>query len=306
MDLSVPPTPTEIAPQPEPPQNGASSRSNRWCFTVNNPELWRPQWTPSSMNYLVWEMERGAAGTPHIQGYCRFKSRLRRNQVLVFFPRAHLSLSRGSEEQNRNYCSKARQGTDWGEEGSYEPAQRQGQRTDLEAAITTLRSDGLRALKDNHPETYVKYHSGFDKLALHLQTLPPLRRPMETSILWGPPGIGKTWQVLDSYPDAFFVKPGRDPWGQYNNEETVVFDEYHPDKWDIQEMNGYLDIYRCRLNCRYVDKHAFWNRVIIISNIPPTSWYYNWPEDIRQAFFRRINNIYHMQERTEIFYTQPI
>lgn len=282
----------------------------RWVFTVPNPGDWRPIYNSSTTSYLVWEMETcPTTGTPHIQGYIRFKTRKLLSAVKnQLHPSAHLELARGSEEENRNYCSKAREqaGSDWAEHGTYDAGRRQGQRSDLISAIETLKESGICAVMDDHPETYCKYHSGLEKLAKHHRLLPPLRREMEVTVVWGPPGIGKTWATLDAFPDAFCVTPGRDPWGHYNHEKQVVFDEFHPEQWNIQDMNRYLDIYRCRLSCRYDDKYAEWNRVIIISNIDPAGWYFQWPEDIRQAFHRRIDNIIHMTERDQIIFTQEM
>jgi len=42
------------------------SRSRTWCFTVNNPERWRPEWDAAKMDYLIWAMERGESGTLHV------------------------------------------------------------------------------------------------------------------------------------------------------------------------------------------------------------------------------------------------
>lgn len=261
------------------------------------------------MNYLVWEMETGTLGTKHIQGYCRFKKRLRMNQVSAIFPRAHLSLCRGTEEQNREYCSKSRAeaGEDWGEHGDFQAEEGQrGRRTDLTKALQDVKEKGIRQAALDNPEAYVKYHGGMEKYAQQLFGMPPLRRPMETTVIWGPPGIGKTWMVMDKFPDAYFVKAGRDPFGSYENQKVIVFDEFHPDQWNIQLMNGWLDIYRCRLDCRYQDKWAWWERAIIISNLDPMTWYFAWQEDIRQAFFRRIQSCHHMTTRDQQIFNQEI
>lgn len=286
------------------------SKSLRWTFTVPNPGEWRPTWDSSSMSYLIWEMEIcPTTNTPHIQGYVRFIHRKTFSAAKSHIhPTAHLELARGSELQNQQYCSKDREaaGLDWGEFGVCDPGRRQGRRTDLLTAIETLKESGIRGVKENHPEVYIKFHGGMEKLAAHYKPLPPRRREMEVTILWGPPGIGKTWKTLDRYPDSYWVTSGRDPWGRYSDEAEVVFDEFHPDNWPIQEMNRYMDIYRCPLNCRYQDKYAYWTKVIIISNIDPASWYFAFAEDVRQAFFRRVDNIVHMVERDQNIFTQEV
>lgn len=286
------------------------SRSDRWCFTVNNPETWRPTWTPSSMNYLVWEMETcPTTGTPHIQGYMRLKTRKRMEDAKrLLCNTAHLELSRGSEESNRAYCSKERNNEDWGEEGEYDPQRKQGKRTDLQDAIKTLKEEGLTKMKEDHSETYVKYHSGLEKLAESLDQPPPLLRTMSVTILWGEPGVGKTWRALQQYPEAYRVRPGRDPFGDYNKEDCILFDEFDPDQWRMETMNEYLDIYRIRLDCRYHNKWARWTKVILISNIDPIVWWQYFPEVKRRAFFRRVSAIYEVenQEQNIEIFTQII
>lgn len=271
------------------------SRSDRWCFTVPNPGEWRPIWTPSSMSYLVWEMETcPTTGTLHIQGYMRLTTRRRLQSAKdLLVEGAHLELSRGSEEENRNYCLKEfnqNPQIEHEEHGEYDPGRRQGRRSDLEAAIETLRTAGLEAVQREHPAVYVRNHIGLEKLQESLVPTPPLLRTMNVTVLWGAPGVGKTWRVLMTFPEAYRVRPGRDPWGTYNHEETILFDEFDYDKWRIEEMNELVDIYRLRLDCRYRDKWAHWRRVFIISNISPDYWWQYQNEVKKQAFRRRITN----------------
>lgn len=119
------------------------SRCARWCFTKNNADDgWRPVYDPESMVFLVWERETApTTGMRHLQGYVRFKSR----KTLASAKRAlheecHFEAARGSEEDNYKYCTKEREGsTDWAEEGTYDPAQKSGRRTDLEDVTNDIR-----------------------------------------------------------------------------------------------------------------------------------------------------------------------
>lgn len=117
------------------------SRSARWCFTKNNPLQWRPEWLPMEMDYLIWEHEIGEQGTPHIQGYVRFKIRktLQAAKRLIH-PESHLEPARGSEGDSIIYCSKDRTaaGDDWAEIGVPDPNIKQGRRTDLEDVINDV------------------------------------------------------------------------------------------------------------------------------------------------------------------------
>lgn len=57
--------------------------------------------------YLVYQLERGAGGTRHVQGYVEMKRRSSLNQMKAFFPGAHLEKRKGSQEEARAYCMKA-------------------------------------------------------------------------------------------------------------------------------------------------------------------------------------------------------
>jgi len=84
------------------------SQAKHWCFTLNNPV--RPFPTLESVgrdcSYLIYQEERGAEGTLHLQGYVSFRSKIRLSALKLLFPRAHLEVARGTPQQNTEYASK--------------------------------------------------------------------------------------------------------------------------------------------------------------------------------------------------------
>ncbi len=81
----------------------------RWCFTLNNYskeefgsiiDIFRNK----SKLYIIGD-EVGNCGTPHLQGYVEFKSKLR-PIGLFSFKRIHWEKSKGSKDENIAYCSK--------------------------------------------------------------------------------------------------------------------------------------------------------------------------------------------------------
>lgn len=281
------------------------SRTQRWTFTVPNPDTWRPTFDCSSMSYLVWEMETcPTTGTPHIQGYVRMTTRKTLNTMrTLLHPNVHLEPARGTEEENKTYCSKDRAaaGLDWGEEGQYDPTMRQGRRSDLKAATDAIASGATKkTLAQDFPEVYAKYGGNLDKMISLSAPPPPRLRTLTTTILWGQPGTGKTWRVYNQFEDCYFVKPGRDPWGSYDGQATICFDEFDDTLWPVTDMNTYLDIYRCELNCRYSNKWAYWTRVFIISNIDPATFYMFTRESQRAAFHRRITNTVEVLNQAQV------
>lgn len=82
-------------------------RSRAWCFTINNDKYDDlKRLLEATFEYLVFGFEVGEKGTPHMQGYIYFKNALRQSSVKAILPRAHLEITKGSPDDNYDYCSK--------------------------------------------------------------------------------------------------------------------------------------------------------------------------------------------------------
>lgn len=289
------------------PEPTANTTSARWIFVFNNPPVdWAPPQNASEVEYMCWQRERGeAGGTEHVQGYIRFKKRTRFNTAKRYFcvPEVHLEVARGNEQQNKAYCSKeeTRVAGPW-EFGVYKAdAGTQGKRTDLDAIAADIKQGkSVKEVAEQHPSDYIRYHTGIEKFAQLFKPLPPVERAIKVVCLWGATGTGKTHRVRTQFPEAYGVTNGRDPWGNYNGQAVILFDEYDWTKWSIQDMNRYCDKWRCSLDCRYRDRYAEWTLVVICSNSEPYDW---WPAEnqlLRQAFWRRIVSIEVLSQQQEI------
>lgn len=280
----------------------------RWVFVYNNPPSgWAPPQQASEVAYMVWQRERGKEGTEHIQGYIRFNTRKRFNTVKNYFsvPEIHVEAAKGTEDQNFKYCTKedTRVEGPWifGEANFKPDAGKQGNRTDIHAATDMIKQgSSMKDLSEAHPEVFVKYHMGLREFADLHRPLPPLERDVRVYWLWGQTGTGKTHRARTTFPEAYEVKTGRDPWGTYTDQLTVIFDEFEWDKWPIQQMNRYLDKWRCELDARYKDKWAHWVRVIIISNEDPLTFWPLSPPNLRQAIWRRIGTCVEVMDRDQV------
>jgi len=88
-------------------------RYRAWLFVINN-------YTDTDItlmeDYLdlggtyIWGYEVGESGTPHVQGYVRFKNARTFSSIKKSFPRAHLKVANGTIKDNLIYCSKE---NDW-------------------------------------------------------------------------------------------------------------------------------------------------------------------------------------------------
>lgn len=279
-----------------------SPERERWLFTVNNPQNWRPEWNADVMAFMCFQMEVAPqTGTPHVQGYVRFKTRRSLETAKAFLhPTAHLEIAYGTERQNWEYCSKEG-GSETTMYGQYDPDQgKQGRRTDLTQIAEACRQRvPIRDIAAEWPGDYIRYHAGIDRLHQVLAPPIPAERPVHVVILWGPTATGKTHRVRTTYPGLYSIRAGRGPFDGYNDEATVLFDEFRFENWPIDDMNMYCDKWPAVLNCRYRDKHAAWTNVFICSNSDPDGWYPNVGADLRAAFFRRVHAIYEVTSQND-------
>lgn len=93
----------------KPPVVKQISPSIRWCFTLNNYTQGELDMFSSIVpikckKYIIGK-EVGETGTPHLQGYVEFKSKVR--PISVFdCERIHWEKAKGNIAANSNYCSK--------------------------------------------------------------------------------------------------------------------------------------------------------------------------------------------------------
>lgn len=268
----------------------------RWVFTLNNPEGYIPSdHVNNDVAYLVWQTERGADGTPHLQGYIRFRIRKTMQTVKNQFEcdAMHLEPARSNEQQCRDYSTKedTRIEGSAGEYGTFKPDEgKQGRRSDLEAiADKCRRGVPLQQIAGEHAGDFIRYHAGIAQLHQQIAPLPPPQRDVTVWVLWGATGTGKTHRVLTAYPEAYSVLGrGRDPWGQYRGQAVLLLDEFDCRNWTVQEMNAILDKWRHRLDCRYRDSYAAWTLIFICANSDPMGWWHDAPPLLLESIRRRL------------------
>lgn len=265
------------------------SRSKRWCFTLNNPTA-DLIFNPATMAYLVYCRERGEEGTEHFQGYVRFKVRKALNTVRGVFPNAHWEVSKGSEQQNRDYCTKEPIDGRIYEYGVFDPTQgNQGRRSDLAVVCEALKTKKKEEVFIENIELYVRYSGGLDKAAELLKGSIPAERDIHTIVLWGETGTGKSHRAHRFSPDAYYGTVGVGTFDKYDGESVVVLDEFDPLTIPLEQILQWTDKWRCQLKCRYANKWARWTTIIIISNLEPGRWYLTAEPRQRDALFRRLS-----------------
>lgn len=206
--------------------------SRYYCFTLNNydeAELvsLRNCLSSEKVRYAIFGREVGKEGTPHLQGYVCFKNSVRRVSVSKMVGiRAHIEACKGSEAQNRTYCSK---GGDIEEFGKSSEA---GKRNDLDAFVEEVKSGNhdVKALRDSHRSVFARYpRFCLDILADHQVNVAPESFPLRpwqielNSILIKPPDdreiifvvdkdgdTGKSWfckYYMSLHDKCFYIRP---------------------------------------------------------------------------------------------------
>lgn len=250
------------------------SRSARWIFVMNNPGEWTPTWDPEQMDYMIYELETASTGTVHWQGYVRFKGRKRQSDVkrLLGNNGLHLEVARGTEGENRTYCSKEGSQHEFGTFD--ERAGTQGRRTDIEGAAEAIKQgQTMRQVAMTHSAAFIKFNKGLQAFAEIMLGEPPVTRDVHLLILWGPTGVGKSHRALTTWPDAYVVKASKNMWDMYNGQETVILEEFNDQVVCLEDFNSWADKWKLQLPCRYNNKWARWTTLVITSNYDPMDWW---------------------------------
>jgi len=227
------------------------------CFTVNNPEANSIIEWPSYVSYGVYQLERGAEGTLHWQGYAELSRPQRISALKKWLPSAHFERRAGTDVQARDYCMK-RDDTyvdgPW-EHGTFVPAANtQGKRTDLQAFLEAVDGGSTRrelfrdhaGVAARHPrylEAMLQFRQAesapklppfqprFGWQAGVMEMLDDPQGPHDRQILWiyDPFGdSGKTYlaRYLRQERGAFYCNGGKgaDICYAYDCENIVVFD----------------------------------------------------------------------------------
>lgn len=84
------------------------SRAKHWCFTLNNytqDNVDRIIDNAAHFDYVIFGREIGDSGTPHLQGFVSFPSRVRRTVCIEKIGQAHFTVARNIDNSIQ-YCKK--------------------------------------------------------------------------------------------------------------------------------------------------------------------------------------------------------
>ena len=222
--------------------------SRRWCFTINNYTSDEYQFLldkisntmADTVRYAVVGKEKGESGTPHLQGYVNLKKTIRLKGLKSKYlgDRAHCEIAKGTDEDNKVYCSKEGDYVEFGE------PQTQGKRNDLEDAIKDLKNGAtLSDVANDHSSVFVKFGRGLRDLKLMLDK-PYNHDSVRGLWIYGPPGTGKSHHARLINPESTYLKPQNKWFDGYAGEEVILLDDL-----DTNVLGHYLKIWADRYAC---------------------------------------------------------
>lgn len=125
----------------------------------------------------------------------------------------------------------------WFEQGEHTGGQgRRNELLDLKKDV----EDGLtnKELLAKYYGTYVRYHKGIE----FCREMGYEHRTEKPTVYWyyGEAGCGKTTLALSNTPDSFYVKDETKWWGGYNQQSTIIIDDFDG-KWPSKDFLRLLD-----------------------------------------------------------------
>ena len=277
--------------------------SRGWCWTVFDFESFDPidQCTKeNAIKYGIYQIEQCPdTGTYHIQGYYEFTRGVRRAHVqrVLCVPNAHCDPRRGSPEKAANYCRKS-------ESKITEPTEfgdlpvGQGHRTDLEEIFTALDAGSTpQEVARAYPGAWARSFRAVDRY--YLDIAPARTWPMETHVLYGPPGSGKSravhdWAAREGHRIYDVMSPnvtqGAIWFDGYQRQHAVLLDDFYgwlPWTFLLKLLDRYpLSVQTKGGVCPFLSKVVF-----ITSNQHPRYWYQYGRNMQWEALERRITTI---------------
>lgn len=277
------------------------SGCKNWCWTLNNysqttydhlVQLGESCRDQETISYIVFGKEVGEQGTPHLQGFVQFCSRvtLKKVKSILQDNTIHLEQMKGTAEQAADYCKKDKDFREFGE------ITKKGQRKDLDLIKKEIDSGASYAtLWDNHFSTMVQYRKGFQEY-LFLKRSKQARDPPRVLVFYGVTGTGKTRRAWAINPNSTWVYPGKGWFDGYNGEDVAIFDEF--DGEDIQFAFWKQLVDRYPINVPIKGGYVPWCPKVIVftSNLPTDLWWRNerLPDGHRAQFARRVERTVEM------------
>ena len=282
-----------------------------WCFTLNNPrskDITKLQ--SLEYGYLVYQLEIGEQGTPHIQGFVQMREKQRLASLHRLVKRARFAKRKGTPYEASHYCKKpvpdceCKHCKDLEAFDNVEPFEDGFLSVETQYKLyeiaKVIKEHGLQRCIDRFPDSYITLHNGMKALDKNYAK----KRDFKTAvtILWGEPGSGKTRYAMETFPEPYVLpcgggKGSADFFGDYRPElhQSVIVDDFYSYWHYSKTFLKVTDRYPIEVQTKGGFLQFLAHDLVFTSNLSPDKWYPNILSDPvrKDSFFRRITNIIH-------------
>jgi len=219
-------------------------QSRDYVFTTNNyTEAHIQALEELDCVYVVYGKEKGDSGTPHLQGYVRFKSPKTFSACKKAMPEgSHIEIKKGTCQQAIDYCKKDGDVYERGEapKSAAEGGKMEKQR--WKRILAAAEQGDWDMLREEEPQVWCRME---EKLRKKRKVVPePLPiGPGEKVHEWyyGVPGSGKSHKARMENPGAY-IKRRNKWWDGYEDQDVVIIEEWSPDdKLSLQNLKEWAD-----------------------------------------------------------------
>jgi hypothetical protein len=220
--------------------------------------------------------------TPHFQCYIRWKNAKTFSRMKKLFPRAHLKVARGTDKDNKKYCSKEEVLIEKGE------ASEQGSRNDLKGIIDMVQQNpSMDYIIDN--VSSLQAIRTAEKILVYREP----RRSWKTEIYWfhGSTETGKSRRAYELFPDAYTAMDTGQWWEGYDGEEAVIIDDMRRDFLKFHQLLKLFDRYPYRVEVKGGSRQFLAKTIVVTSCYSPEVMFDTRDQEDIQQLLRRITEI---------------
>lgn len=204
------------------------TRGRNYCFTLNNPVKEDEDYIATlakDAKYIVYGREKGASGTPHLQGQICFKLQKAFSSVKTLLGyRFHIEVT-ADLFASIKYCKKDGDFVEFGTKPD-EPREK-GQKEQLRwGEILAAAKQG--DYDEIDPKVQVLHMKNLEHIHNRELRKAPLINTFEKNVWYqGATGTGKSRSARENHPGAF-VKMLNKWWDGYENHEIVIIEDVDP------------------------------------------------------------------------------
>lgn len=253
-------------------EEGLGKKSRNWVFTINNPnkddeEDLENLGKNGEVKWLGFQLEVGASGTKHFQGFLHFHTPRTMGGVSKKIRRAWLAIQSGTDEQCMTYCcNKEKEGFLDGPWMIGTPASGQGKRTDLQELVKFMQTGGAISMwmvREKFPFLFLRYSKHIEAFLGTQKKNPLLKKKVELEYITEEDVeiMSKDWKE-DEFMDIY-VKDETKWWDDYMGENIILF----RDKADIDLIKRMMKGYQIRVEKKGKNSILLHpNRIIVIKD----------------------------------------